>query len=135
MLLIAHVSGGLVVARARGPRARFFERRIGAQARNLVRVGALVPGEPSRAPGKTPRTSRGGLIAVKVVGGGSVKALPRRVARVPGGGEAQEGRGPYEPLTGPARHRTPAGSKALKARAALLARVKPQAGPSNDTRA
>ncbi len=46
--------------------------------------------------GETPGTSCGGFIAVKVVGGAGVKASVRCAERVPGGGEAHEGRGSIE---------------------------------------
>jgi len=46
--------------------------------------------------GKTPKTSRGGFAAVKVMGGEGVKALSRCAGGRPGGAEAHEGRGPEE---------------------------------------
>ena len=85
--------------------------------------------------GDTPRTGHNGLVAVKVVGGGGAKALPRCGDGRPGGGEAQEGRGSAGALTGFAVTALSAGSKALKSTMGSLARVKPQAPPSNDKRA
>ena len=72
---------------------------------------------------------------MKVVGGGNVKAFPRCGEGRPGGGEAQEGRGSAGALTGSAVTALSAGSKALKLRMGSLARVKPQAPPSNGKRA
>jgi hypothetical protein len=72
---------------------------------------------------------------VKVAGGGNAKAFPRCVAGVPGGGEAQEGRGSAGALTGSADTALSAGSKALKPRVESLERVKPQVPPPNGKRA
>ena len=111
------------------------ERRAGVQARNLVRVGSLVPGKPSltlairRGPAVT------GSLRFKVAGGGGVKALPRCEEGRPGGGEAQEGRGSTGALTGSVDTALSAGSKALKTGMGSPARVKPQAPPSNGKRA
>jgi len=85
--------------------------------------------------GETSRTGGGGFIAAKVVDGGGPKWSLRCGEGAPGGGEAQEGRGPQGALNGARRHRTPAGSKALKPRALKLARVKPQAEAHNGRRA
>jgi len=43
--------------------------------------------------GETPVSSCGGFFAAKLVGGGGLKGLPRCMEGVPGGAEAQEGRG------------------------------------------
>ena len=72
---------------------------------------------------------------MKVVGGGNAKAFPRCGEGGPGGGEAQEGRGSAGALTGSVDTALSAGSKALKSTMGSLARVKPQAPPSNGKRA
>jgi len=53
------------------------ERREGAQVGNLVRVGGLVTRQTVPCTGETPRIGCGGLIAIKVVGGGDMKVSPR----------------------------------------------------------
>ena len=53
-----------------------------------------------------------------------MKAFPWCGEGVPGGGEAQEGRGSIGALTGCVGTALAAGSKALKSRAGLLARAK-----------
>jgi len=111
------------------------ERRAGVQARNLVRVGGLVPGKPSLAPATRRGPAATGSLRSKVTGGGGVKALPRCEEGKPGGGEAQEGRGSNGALTGFVDTALSAGSKALKTEMESLARVKPQAPPSNARRA
>jgi len=85
--------------------------------------------------GETLRASCGGFIAVKVASGGGVKALPRWAETNPG--EVKPKRGADRAGSKPPRPGTAlvAGSKALKSRAGSLARVKPQAGSSNGTRA
>ena len=111
------------------------ERRAGVQARNLVRVGGLVPGKPSLTPAIRRGPAVTGSLRSKVAGGGSVKALLRCEEGRPGGGEAQEGRGSNGALTGFVDTALFAGSKALKTGMGSLARVKPQAPPSNARRA
>src|SRR3989441_4065677 len=69
------------------------ERRAGVQARNLVRVGGLVPGKPNLTPAIRRGPAATGSLRFKVAGGGGVKALSRCEEGRPGGGEAQEGRG------------------------------------------
>jgi hypothetical protein len=111
------------------------ERRAGVQARNLVRVGGLVPGKPSLAPAIRRGPAVTGSLRFKVTGGGGVKALLRCEEGKPGGGEAQEGRGSNGALTGFVDTALSAGSKALKTGMGSPARVKPQAPPSNARRA
>src|SRR5207249_6668722 len=53
------------------------ERRAGVQARNLVRVGGLVPGKPSLAPAIRRGPAATGSLRCRVAGGGSAKALRR----------------------------------------------------------
>lgn len=104
-----------------------YERRAGVQARNLVRVGDLVPGKPILAPAIRRGPTATGSLRVKVAGGGNAKAVPRCEEGEPGGGKAQEGRGSAGALTGSVDTALPAGSKALKSGAESLARVTPQA--------
>jgi hypothetical protein len=111
------------------------ERRAGVQARNLVRVGGLVPGKPSLTPAIRQGPAAAGSLRFKVAGGGGVKALSRCEEGRPGGGEAQEGRGSAGALTGSVDTALFAGSKALKTGMGSPARVKPQAPPSNARRA
>lgn len=134
-----------VLLRAACPAARWVarrdasnpscERRAGVQARNLVRVGGLVPGKPSLAPAIRRGPAVTGSLRFKVTGGGGVKALLRCEEGKPGGGEAQEGRGSNGALTGFVDTALSAGSKALKTGMGSPARVKPQAPPSNARRA
>ena len=81
------------------------ERRLGVQARKLERVGSLNPGQPTRAD-KTPVVSRGGSIAVKIEGGGGVKAPPGCARREPGGAGSPRGARIGRGLNHHDRHRT-----------------------------
>jgi len=128
------VSGGPVGRQTRGLEPVL--RKEGGGSGQKPRAGRW-PGPRQTEPrtGDTPRTGCNGLVAVKVVGGGDVKAFPRCGEGRPGGGEAQEGRGSAGALTGSAVTALSAGSKALKSRMGSPARVKPQAPPSNDKRA
>src|SRR4051794_2152711 len=122
-----------------------YERRMGVQVRNLVRVGNLDTGQPRPAPSRRRGPVGAGSLRTKAVGGGNAKSFPRCVEGKPGGGKAQEGRGADGTLN---RFRSPPhsprGEKALKSRARRLARVTPQAfrvqrqegmnGPGNPVR-
>jgi len=57
--LVNHCVNDIAVQLTRRASNPFFERRKGVQARNLARVGSLVPGKPSCAP-----TRRRGPVAV-----------------------------------------------------------------------
>jgi len=57
---------------------------------------------------------------MKAAGGGGLKGFLRCAEGVPGGGEAQEGRGSEGTLTGFVDTALNVGSKALKSRAGLL---------------
>jgi len=128
------VSGGPVGRPARGLEPVL--RKEGGGSGQKPRAGRW-PGSRQTEPhtGDTPRTGCNGLVAAKVVGGGDVKAFPRCGEGRPGGGEAQEGRGSNGALTGFVDTALFAGSKALKTGMGSLARVKPQAPPSNARRA
>jgi hypothetical protein len=78
------------------PRTRLFERRDGGSGQK-ARAGRQ-PDSRQANPrnGQTPRASREGFLAVKVEGGGDVKAFPRCAGGRPGGAEAHEGRGSVE---------------------------------------
>jgi len=97
-----------------------FERRRGIEG--LKPRAGRWPDSRQTEPctGETPRASRGGFIAMKAVGGEGVKAFSRCAERKPGGGEAQEGRGSDEALTGFTDTALAVGSKALKSRARRL---------------
>ena len=69
------------------------------------------PRQADPCSGETPRTDRGGVIAVKVAGGGDPKWFPSCGERAPGGGEAHEGRGSRRGLTASPRHRTHRGEQ------------------------
>jgi len=85
--------------------------------------------------GKPPRVPRIGFDATKTAGGSGVKALRRCVRGTPEGGTSPGGARIRWSFTASSNTALIAGSKALKSTWGSLARVKPQAGFTNGTRA